>query len=65
MLQGQPEPPRWAPEPYALRRGGGGGDGGGDGGGGGFEGRLLEEMAAFGHQLALLAEFVPSCGADK
>ena len=53
MLQGQPEAPKWAPEPYALRRGAG------------FEDRMLEEMAAFGHQLALLAEFVPSCGADK
>ena len=53
MLQGQPEPPKWAPEPYALRRGAG------------FEDRMVEEMAAFGHQLALLAEFVPSCGADK
>ena len=53
MLQGQPEAPRWAPEPYALRRGAG------------FEESMLEEMAAFGHQLALLAEFVPSCGADK
>ena len=53
MLQGQPEAPKWAPEPYALRRAAD------------FEERLIEELAAFGHQLALLAQFVPSCGADK
>ena len=53
MEQGQPEAPRWAPEPYALRRGAD------------FEARLLEELAAFGHQLAVLAQFVPSCGADR
>lgn len=43
MLQGEPAAPRWAPEPFVLRRPG-------------VEARLVEELAALGHLLALMAE---------